>query len=282
MNKHNINLEELKDYLGFGVAGNFANHLGEAGEADEFSVIETKEKDAPKGMFPFYIPGHDSFLGTFPICDEIIKTHGREADNLQVEAEVALVCDFVYENDKIVDLTPRYFSAFNDFSIRIQDGNKLSTKKNWGENTKGISRDAIEIDNFTEDGILNRYHIASFIKRDGIVHDYGTTSAVKSYSYFFKQLKDWMIQKLNSQEDLGPLEELTQFTKYAKDAKGLVIAAGATAYAEFGKKHFLEKGDEIFVYIYDAHFHSFDDMYNDMCGMDTFLSKCSKLHQTVE
>ncbi len=282
MEKKYIDIEELKDYLGFGVAGNFANHLGEAGEADEFAVIQTKEKDAPKGMFPFYIPDHDSFLGTFPICDETIKTHGREKDNLQVEAEVALICDFVYKDEKIVDIIPKYFSAFNDFSIRIQDGNKLSTKKNWGNNTKGISRDAIKIDNFTEEGILNRYHIASFIRRNGIVHDYGTTSAVNSYSYFFKQLKDWMIEKLNTQEDAGPLEELTQFTKNAKDAKGLLIAAGATAYAEFGKKHFLEKDDEIFVYIYDAHFHSFDDMYNDMCGMDTFLSRCSKLHQIVK
>ena len=62
-------LDDLKDYLGFAVAGNFANHLGEAGEADEFSVIKTEEKDAPKGMFPFYIKGHNSFLGTYPICD---------------------------------------------------------------------------------------------------------------------------------------------------------------------------------------------------------------------
>ena len=275
-------LEDLKDYLCFGVAGNFANHLGEAGEADEFAQIKTKEKDAPKGMFPFYIKGHDSFLGTYPICDEIIQTHGREADNMQVEAEVALICDFVYENNKVVDIIPKYFSAFNDCSLRFQDGNKLSTKKNWGANTKGISQEIIEIDNFTEEGILKRYHIASFVKRDGIVHDYGTTSSVKSYSYFFGQLKEWMIAKLNSQEDCGPLEELTQFTKYAKDSKGLLIAAGATAYAEFGKNHFLQKGDEIFVYIYDAHFHSFDDIYNDMCGMDTFLSKCSKLHQILE
>ncbi len=282
INSNTFSLEDLQNYLGFGVAGNFANHLGEAGEADEFAVIATKEKDAPKGMFPFYIPGHDSFLGTFPICNEVIKTHGREGDNLQVEAEVALVCDFKYEDDKIVDIVPRYFSAFNDFSIRIQDGNKLSTKKNWGEQTKGISSEFIEIDSFEEEGILNRYHIASFIKRDGIVHDYGTTSAVKSYSYFFGQLKEWMIEKLNSQEDCGPLEELTQFSEYAKDANGLLIAAGATAYAEFGKKNFLQKGDEIFVYIYDGHFHSFDDMFNDMCGMDTFLSRCSKLHQYVQ
>ena len=276
-------LEDLKDYLGFAVAGNFANHLGEAGEADEFSVIKTEEKNAPKGMFPFYIKNHNSFLGTYPICEDIIETHGREKDNLQVEAEVALICDFVYENEKIVDIIPKYFSAFNDFSIRIQDGNKLSTKKNWGANTKGISQEIIEIDNFTQKGVLSRYHIASFIKRNGIVHDYGTTSAVKSYSYFFEQLKDWMIEKLNTQEDCGPLEELTQFLKVAaKDAKGILIAAGATAYADFGKKNFVQKGDEIFVYVYDAHSHSFDDIFNDMCGMDTFLGKCSKLHQYVQ
>lgn len=275
-------LEDLKDYLGFAVAGNFANHLGEAGEADEFSVIKTEEKNAPKGMFPFYIKDHKSFLGTYPICDEIILTHGRENENLQVEAEVALICDFVYENGKVIDLVPRYFSAFNDCSIRVNNGEKLSTKKNWGSNTKGISQDIIEIDNFTEKGILNKYHITSFIKRDGIVHDYGTTSAVKSYSYFFEKLRLWMIDKLNEQEDCGPLEELTQFMTNAKDAKGILIAAGATAYTDFGKKNFLKKGDEIFVYVYNAHAHSYLDIMNDMCGMDIFLGECSKLHQYVE
>ncbi|MDZ7819106.1 MAG: DUF5718 family protein [Aliarcobacter sp.] len=275
-------LEDLKDYLGFAVAGNFANHLGEAGEADEFSVIKTEEKNAPKGIFPFYIKDHNSFLGTYPICDEIVLTHGRENENLQVEAEVALICDFVYENGKVVDLVPKYFSAFNDCSIRVNNGEKLSTKKNWGPNTKGISQDIIEIDNFTEKGILNKYHITSFIKRDGIVHDYGMTSSVKSYSYFFEKLRLWMIDKLNDQEDCGPLEELTQFMTNAKNAKGILIAAGATAYTDFGKKNFLKKGDEIFVYVYNAHAHSYLDIMNDMCGMDTFLGECSKLHQVVQ
>ncbi len=276
-------LKNLEDYLGFGVAGNFANHLGEAGEADEFSVITTEEKDAPKGMFPFYIKNHDSFLGTYPLCDEVILSHGREGDNLQVEAEVALICDFVYEDGKVKDIVPKYFSAFNDCSIRIQDGNKLSTKKNWGSKTKGISQDMIKIDDFTQDGILSKYHITSFIKRDGIVRDYGTTSAVKSYSYFFTQLKDWMIEKLNTQEDCGPLEELSQFLKdEGENAKGILIAAGATAYTDFGKKNFLKKGDEIFVYVYNAHVHSYNDIMNDMCGMNTFLSQCSKLNQIVE
>ena len=275
-------IEDLKDYLGFAVAGNFANHLGEAGEADEFSVIKTDEKNAPKGMFPFYIKGHKSFLGTYPICDEIVLTHGREDENLQVEAEVALICDFVYENGKVVDLIPTHFSAFNDCSIRVTNGEKLSTKKNWGEKTKGISQDIIKIDDFSQKGVLSKYHITSFVKRDGIVHDYGTTSAVKSYCYFFEKLRVWMIDKLNNQEDCGPLEELTQFMTNAKDAKGILIAAGATAYTEFGKHNFLKKGDEIFVYVYNAHAHSYLDIMNDMCGMDTFLSECSKLHQYVQ
>jgi hypothetical protein len=271
----------LEDYLGFAVAGNFAGHLGEAGEADEFSVIQTEEKNAPKGLFPFYIKGHDSFLGTYPISNDVISTHNREEDKLQAEPELALICDFVHENGKVIDIIPKYFSAFNDCSLRIQDGNKLSTKKNWGINTKGISEDFIEIDNFSETGILSKYHLSSFIKRDGKLHNYGTISAVKTYSYFFMQLKDWMINKFNTQEDCGPLEELGQFMKNAKDAKGMIIAAGATAYADFGKKNFLKKGDELFIYVYNARVYSHQNIINNIDSNEKLL-ECSRLHQVVK
>ncbi len=129
-------LEEYKDYLGFAVAGNFANHLGEAGEADEFSIIKTEKKDAPKGIFPFYIKDHESFLGTFPLCDDTILSHGKQNENLQVEAEVALICDFEYKDGKITDIIPKSFSAFNDCSIRVNDGKKLSTKKTGAREQK--------------------------------------------------------------------------------------------------------------------------------------------------
>lgn len=273
-------IEELKDYLGFAVAGNFAGHLGEAGEADEFSIIETKEENEPKGLFPFYIKDHDSFLKTYPICDNTIYTHEREEDKIQAEPEVALICDFVYENKKVVDIIPKYFSAFNDCSLRVQNGDKLSTKKNWGTKTKGISKDIIEIDNFTNDGILSKYHISSFIKRDGKLHNYGTISAVKSYSYFFIQLKDWIIDKLNTQKDCGPLEEITQFMKNANEAKGILIASGATAYSEFGKKNYLKKGDELFIYVYNARKYSHQDIINNIDSKSK-LDECSSLHQVV-
>ena len=194
---------------------------------------------------------------------------------------MALLCDFEFRDGKLLDIIPKYFGAFNDCSNRIQNGDKLSTKKNWGKGSKGIANDLIAIDNFEEDGILSKYHIASFIRRDGVFKDYGTTSAVKSYSYFFGQLKDWMIEKFNTQEDMGPLEEINPFIKDLDKHKGLLIAAGATAYSDFGKNNFLEKGDEIFVYVYNAHIHSFEDIMQDMSGMGIHLSQCSKLHQVV-
>ena len=279
MQKHIYTSDKFKNYLGFGVAGNFANHLAEAGEGDEFAQIKT-QKDAPKGIFPFYIPNHDSFLSTYPICDESINHN--DCEFLQVEAEVALICDFKFKDGKLIDLIPKSFGAFNDCSIRIQDGNKLSTKKNWGSNSKGISNEFISIDNFTKDGILNNYHICSFIKRDGILHDYGTNSAVNSYSYFFDTLKEWMIEKFNKQEDCGPLEELNPFIKELEGKDGILIAAGATAYANFGKTHYLKKGDEIFVYVYNGHIHSYQDILNDMNGVNIHLKHCSKLHQILK
>ena len=130
-----MKVDDLKDYLGFAVAGNFAGHLGEAGEADEFAVIQTEEKDAPKGLFPFYIPNNETFLGTFPICTDEINHN--EIEQLQVEAEVALLCDFEFKDGKLLDIIPKYFGAFNDCSNRVQDGNKLSTKKNWGKPVVG-------------------------------------------------------------------------------------------------------------------------------------------------
>ena len=275
-----MKIDDLKDYLGFAVAGNFASHLGESGIADDFSSIQTEE-GAPKGLFPFYIKDHDSFLKTYPISDNIILTHNREKDMIQAEPELALICDFVYRDKKVIDIIPRYFSAFNDCSLRVEDGKKLSTKKNWGKNTKGISKEFIEIDNFTEDGILTNYHLSSFIIRDGKLYNYGTISAVKSYSYFFTKLKDWMIDKFNKQEDCGPLEEITQFMNDASTAKGILIAAGATSYSEFGRKNYLKKGDELFIYVYNSKVYSHQQIINNI-NSDTKLPLCSKLQQIVK
>ena len=65
---------------GFGVAGNVAGHLEQAGEASDFLLVTVKDKKAPKGVFPFYIPLQDGkhLLHTMPICSNEI--HIRDDD----------------------------------------------------------------------------------------------------------------------------------------------------------------------------------------------------------
>ena len=45
-----------KKMIGLGVAGNFTGHLDQAGESGGFSNTKAGEEDAPKGLFPFYVP----------------------------------------------------------------------------------------------------------------------------------------------------------------------------------------------------------------------------------
>jgi hypothetical protein len=277
-----LSKEHLKNMIGCGVAGNFANHLDQAGESADFVNVKTKDEKAPKGMFPFYIPNSNSFLGTYPLSSKIIRKP-ENVENLQVEPEIALICEVEYnENKKVVDLVAKYFTAYNDCSIRRPNAKKISEKKNWGEETKGISSDLIELDKFENGGVLESYHIASFVKRDGAVYEYGNDSAATTYSYFYNQLKEWMIDQLNNQKDFGPLEDLSEILKEANYPKQLIVSIGATSYTEFGKENFLEVGDEIFIFAYDSNSYSNSDIRKIVESGDlSSRAKISLLHQKV-
>ncbi|MEA3354242.1 MAG: DUF5718 family protein [Campylobacterota bacterium] len=272
----------LKKFIGFGIAGNFAHHLEQAGEASDFVDVVVEDENAPKGIFPFYLPNSESFLGTYPLSSKNI-VHPRTKDgNLQMEPEVALICELKYKDGKVVDFIPNFFTAYNDCTIRKEGAKKISEKKNWAEETKGISSQIIALDSFDSNGILESYNISSFLKRDGKVYQYGEDSAVKTYNYIYGQLKDWIIQKLNEQKDNGPLENLSEHIKNCNSPEGMVISIGATSYTDFGESTFLEVGDEVFIYVYDSNIHSFDDIKAHANSEDKEeLSNCSFLHQQV-
>ena len=60
-----MNFEQM---IGFGVAGNFAGHLEQAGEAADFTQVKTENAIQPKAIFPFYIPSEKAgFLSTYQI-----------------------------------------------------------------------------------------------------------------------------------------------------------------------------------------------------------------------
>lgn len=251
--------------IGFGVAGNFAGHLEQAGEIVDFKNVKVDDEKAPKGIFPFYLPKSDSFLGVFPLTNfELQMPKLNEGDNLQLEPEVAIICDLIYKDNLVVDVRAKFFTAYNDCSIRKPNAKKISEKKNWSNRSKGISKEMIEIDSFSIGGVLDKFRIASFLRRNGEIFEYGVDSPVLGYSYLYEKLIAWIIHKLNTQIDEGPLENLSEHLKTSNYPKEAIFSIGATAYTHFGESTFLEIGDEVFVFVYNGELYSKQDIIKDI------------------
>ena len=120
--------DDLRTWFGFGVAGNFAGHLEQAGESADF-VNVTSEGAAPKGISCGTHPGNDTFLGEFPFrttpsaCRRSGTVDGPL--NLQIEPEVGLACRVSWQGDTVTGLQPFALGAFNDCSIRRPNAPKI-------------------------------------------------------------------------------------------------------------------------------------------------------------
>ncbi len=227
-----------------GIAGNFTDHLKQAGELADFANIKTAEADAPKGLFPFFVPNAKNFLGINPLSHD--KINLLPGQTLQVEPEIALLCQLQYTDKKISAVTPTHFTAFNDCSIRQTDAPKISLKKNWGPSSKGLAKEWLPYEE------INEYRLCSHLKRDDQLIQYGEDSALKDYSYFGEKLLNWIKNQLNTQKDEGPLEDLPTLIELSNYPKTALIAIGATRYTEIGETTFLQKNDEIFITTYNG------------------------------
>jgi hypothetical protein len=280
---NHIPTPDFTHILCLGVAGNFAGHLEQAGETPDFVQVQTKSATAPKGLFPYYVPNHPAQLGQNPLSSTRIKYPEELADNahLQAEPEVCILFDVTYQNNMVTTLSPVAFSAFNDCSIRKPGAKKISEKKNWGEHTKGVAKQFIKLSGFEQDCELDTFHIASFLKRENQFYPYGNDSSVLTYSYFHQTLTNWIIEQLNTQSDFGPLENLQEHIKTAGYPKQMMISLGATTYTLFGETTFLQTGDELFFYVYDATKNSPESALNHAKGKQNTLNNSSILHQTI-
>jgi len=254
-------MAKYKNFIGLGIAGNFALHLDQAGEAEDFKHIMTAEEAAPKGMFPFFLPRVQNPINKAELhAKKILSTYPLGADNIklpkddvkvQAEPEVALICDLEYTMGRLSKITPKYFGAYNDCSIRKSGAKKISDKKNWGHECKGFSNTIFPVKGFLEKSNMDNYSICSFLRRDGEVHAYGEDVEISGYSYFHEKLLDWMLNQINTQEDFGPLEPLSEYIHACDNPKEAIISIGATRYTEYGEKTFLEIDDEMIVIVYD-------------------------------
>ncbi|MHA2687483.1 DUF5718 family protein [Vibrio harveyi] len=253
-------MHNFEDAMILGIAGNFAGHLQQAGEADDFALYGDVNANKPQALFPIYVPFIEHpYLSTYPIRADTTKLP-NDILNLQIEPELALICDVSYEGGQVLQLTPTHFGAFNDCSIRRPDANKISEKKNWGAASKGLASQLIELERLTPDSDIGRFRIASFHKRGEQVFAYGEDCAVNEYSYFYADLLDWIRDQMNHQVDRGPMENIHALLKQANLPSQLVVAVGATRYTEYGEQNFLERGDESVVVVYDSHLYQPKDV----------------------
>ena len=296
--RYRVAMIDLHQAIGLGVAGNFTGHLEQAGEASDFTNV-TAAEGAPKGVFPFYVPPVRSadpkhFLHTFPLSSDTIAHPGEiegQPANLQIEPELALLCGLDYAADEtrvLVSVTPTHVAAYNDCSTRRPNATKISQKKNWGADTKGLASDQwIALDTFASGGMLDRFRLACYLFRDGALHPYGEDSPVAGpdgYGYMYGQLTDWLIERLNHQRDQGPLEDLAGWLKVAGHPRHAVISIGATRYTELGETTYLQPGDESIVVAYDAQQHSTEALEAALLAGDPIEGAgqtCSVLRQRV-
>ncbi|CKI54275.1 DUF5718 family protein [Mycolicibacterium smegmatis] len=254
-----IDLTEARNWFGFGVAGNFAGHLEQAGEASDFTKVVT-EGYAPKGIFPWYAPGRDDFLGEFPLSSESIKLPEASEEfqgplNLQIEPEVGVACQVVWNGDTVARLEPFALGAFNDCSIRRPGAPKISHKKNWGPASKGVASQFFEISDLTPDGPTATMRLVCYLREDGgQQHAYGVDSPLVGYSYYGEVLLDWIVERLANQKgsDDTPLEDVGALMVASGHPEVVLIGIGATRYTPLGESTYLKPGDEAIVRVYDS------------------------------
>ncbi|WP_421318240.1 DUF5718 family protein [Aeromonas veronii] len=271
-------------FIGLGVAGNFAGHLEQAGEASDFVAVVVRDTTAPKALFPFFVPGHPGQLGVYPLSDKAIflpEAAVSGDEKVQIEPEVALWCELEYADKQVVAIHPRAFGAYNDCSIRRPNAKKISEKKNWGEESKGLAANLLPLSGFAAGCELDDYRIACYLERDGELHAYGVDSAAIDYSYFHGKLLDWAIDKFNHQQDEGPAEHIQGLLAQAGHPPHALISIGATRYTPFGETHFLKPGDTSCVVVYPGSRYSEADI-REAIRSRSFGADVSVLLQAVQ
>ncbi|CAH0535738.1 hypothetical protein VST7929_03212 [Vibrio stylophorae] len=276
-------MQSLQSMMVFGVAGNFAGHLEQAGEAADFASVQVAESHAPKAMFPVYLPApHDSFLATFPLTHNGILYPQDSSDQLQIEPEIGLYVEITYDSQGAISaLKPQAFAAYNDCSIRRPNAHKIADKKNWGRCSKGVSDTTIALDSFSKAGNIDHYRIACFHHRDGQCHAYGIDSAVADYSYNYQKLLDWMVTRLNTQPDQGPMHDLASLIASSQRPTQALISIGATRYTPYGEQHFLRPGDTAVVVVYDGRLYQAQEIAQMAASLEFAEEGISALIQPI-
>ena len=258
LSRTTISPDELRSTFCFGVAGNFAGHLEQAGEAVDFVNVAAAAA-MPKGIFPWYAPGASSFLGAFPVSSDELRVPDPAVapGRIQIEPELGVLFDVVRGDDgTVASLAPRWVTAFDDCSLRRPNAAKISEKKNWGDASKGVATTAFAVTDLDPGGALASLRLACFLRRGADTHAYGVDSEIPTYTLIGQPLVDWLVDRLHTQRGSAdtPLEDVGALLD-ASGATRAFVGVGASRYEPLGETTFVEAGDEAIVVVYDSSAH---------------------------
>lgn len=260
-----------------GIAGNFTGHLEQAGEANDFTEVKAAA-GKPKGIFPIFLPVPGHRLSNWPCSPDTLQLPDLET-RVQPEPELALKLKLTWDEGRIRAIRPTAFAAFDDTSLR-KAAPKISFKKNWGPNSKGLSKTWIPVDRFDATGILGHIRLACFLERDGVWAAYGEDSPVRDYSTMWTELLDWSLDKLRHQEDHGPLESIRSLLTECGEPGEVILSIGATRYTELGESTTVRPGDRVWIGAYDGR-HNRPEFIRDGLSQGTSPEGASTILRTV-
>ena len=128
---------------------------------------------------------------------------------------------------------------------------------------------------------MDSFSICSFLRRDGVIRAYGEDVALNGYSYFHEKLLNWIENQINTQEDFGPLEPISEYIQVSNYPTEAIISIGATRYTEYGETTFLKSGDEVLVVVYNKELHTLDAVKEALQKSDYSQENMSILAQKV-
>lgn len=250
MSQHSIKQPSAKMPLfGIGIAGNFAGHLQQTGEAK--GLQGTVDTQSPQALFPFYVPGaSDVYLDVNPYSFDVLMLPKDPAAKVQMEPEIALIAKVKYLGTSVLGFEPESMTLFNDATHRNAVVEKLAQKKNWGAASKGIATKVIPLAEFSKSADLDKYRFCSFLGRDGKWSLCCNDVSLGDYSYSYEQLIAWLVSQSNAQANEGALHSIQDLLAQAGYPERILISLGSSRYTSFGESHQLLVKDKVCAVLY--------------------------------
>lgn len=239
----------MRNSISVGIIGNYFGHLSGA--------ENIKEHPLPNGIFIIHCDHPETMTSGAEVKYPI---NGSKVD---IEPEFVIRFDTRYQNGKLSALTATHMTIGNDFTIRELDGSsKISQRKAWGEKSKGINSTWWEMREFTSENYGKNLNLISYIERGG--EFYCATELVDCLDtkVFCVELIEWIIDRINNQEDEGMYEEIHSELLANDFPEELILYTGAPNYSGWGEDNFIKIGDKVHISAFKTDLVSLKEVEN--------------------